>query len=188
MKNRNHSKKQDHGRNIALAFRYIQQIFKETSQLMKKLDSLMGKDWIPTYGNRTTKEVTSQLAYPESWLVQGSFRLYSSRKEPSIRKGITIAYWSDEIEEPILIAGKLNYILDETTGRPKAEDHWDLWYAWFEKDFEKKIIDGSVQKVKIEATPLRDYIREAKAFAIPLVSIQSETDIKTKLYDKLRDL
>jgi hypothetical protein len=49
----------DLGRNIELAFRYVQQIFKETAQLMRTLDRLMGKEWEPTYGNRTTKEVTS---------------------------------------------------------------------------------------------------------------------------------
>lgn len=50
-------KPEDQGKNMRLAFEYIQQIFRETSQLMKQLDSYMGKDWIPTYGNRTTSRV-----------------------------------------------------------------------------------------------------------------------------------
>ncbi len=185
MKNRNHSQIEDLGKRIGLAFRYIQQIFKETSQLMQKLDTLMGKDWSSAYGSRTTKEVTSQLGSPEGWLVEASFRIYNSKKESNIRKGITVAYWSKEIEEPILVAGKLDYILDDQTGRPKAEDHWDLWFAWFEENYEKKRTDGSVHEGKPEDSHLRDYIREVKVFAIPLVSIQSEADIKTKIYDKL---
>jgi len=35
---------EDIGRNIEAAFRYVQQIFKETAQLMRTLDRLMGKE------------------------------------------------------------------------------------------------------------------------------------------------
>jgi len=185
MKNTNYSQREDLGKSIGLAFRYIQQIFKETSQLMQKLDSLMGKDWMPTYGNRTTKEVTSQLGSPLGWLVEASFRIYDKKNEPNIKKGITVAYWSKDIEEPILIAGKLDYILDESTKKPKAQDHWDLWSAWFEEDYENKKVNGSIRRVIPEESLLRNYIKEAAVFALPLVSIQSEADIKTKIYDKL---
>jgi len=185
MKNRDHSQIEGLGKSIGLAFRYIQQIFKETSQLMQKLDTLMGKDWSSAYGSRTTKEVTSQLGSPEAWLVEASFRIYNSKKESNIKKGITVAYWSKEIEEPILVAGKLDYILDDQTGRPKAEDHWDLWSAWFEENYEGKNPDGSIYRIQPEESHLKDYIKEALLFAIPLVSIKSEADIKTKIYDKL---
>lgn len=174
------------GRNMGLAFRYIQQVFKETAQLMKKLDSLMGKDWIPTYGNRTTRDVTSHIDDPEYWLVEASFRIYDSKNEPSIKKGITVVYWGKNVDEPILIVGKMRYILDSATGRPKGLGHWDLWDAWFERDYEGKQTDGTVYQIKYEQEG--DYIEDAKVFAIPLVSIQSEDDIKTKIYDKLIDL
>ncbi len=176
------------GKNMGLAFRYVQQIFKETAQLMRQLDSLMGKDWMPTYGNRTTKEVTSHLGWPENWLVEASFRIYDYKIEPSIRKGITVAYWGKEIEEPILIAGKMNYILDEKTGKPKTDDHWDLWRTWSEEDYGNKKIDGSIHHVTPEESPLKEYIKTAEVFALPLVAIQSEDDIKTKIYEPLTAL
>jgi hypothetical protein len=188
MNNGNHLKSSDLGKNIGLAFKYIQQIFKETSQLMKKMDSLMGKDWIPTYGNRTTKEVTSHLSNPENWLVEASFRIYDSKMESNIKRGITVAYWSKEIEEPILIGGKMDYILDEKTKKPKNHDHWDLWSIWFEEEYEKKITDGSICYIRPGESQLKSYIKEAKVFAVPLVSIQSEDDIKTRVYDLLIEL
>jgi hypothetical protein len=186
MNNGNSLERSNLGRNMGLAFRYIQQIFKETAQLMRKLDSLMGKDWIPTYGNRTTRDVTSRIDDPDYWLVEASFRIYDSKNEPSIKKGITIVYWGENIDQPILIVGKMSYILDSTTGRPKSTQHWDLWDAWFERDHEGKKTDGTVYEVKYEQED--DYIEEARVFAIPLVSIQSEDDIKTKIYDKLINL
>jgi len=181
------------GRNMGLAFRYVQQIFKETAQLMIKLDNLMGKNWKPTYGNRTTKEVTSHIEKPEGWLVEASFRIYDSKSKPNIKRGITVAYWSEDIEEPILIAGKMDYLLNKKTGEPKNQDHWDLWNAWFAKDYEMKKIDGTVYETKLESDDelieeIKDHIKEAKVFAIPLAHIRSEDDIEKKVYEKLMTL
>ncbi|TET40104.1 MAG: hypothetical protein E3J66_07345 [Dehalococcoidia bacterium] len=186
MNNGNPSERSDLGENIGLAFRYIQQIFKETAQLMRKLDGLMGKDWRPTYGNRTTRDVTSHIDDPDYWLVEASFRIYDSTNEPNTKKGITVVYWGENIDQPILIVGKMDYILDSTTQRPKRQHHWDLWDAWFERDYEERKTDGTVYQVKYERED--DYVEEARVFAIPLISIQSEDDIKTRVYDKLINL
>lgn len=183
MSDRNPSGRGDLGRNMNLAFRYVQQIFKETAQLMKKLDSLMGKDWIPTYGNRTTRDVTSHINDPDYWLVEASFRIYDRKNAPNIKKGITVAYWGEDYDQPILIAGKLDYILDPTTGNLKGQYHWDLWDAWHSEDYRDRKTDGTIYETKYESE--NDYIKQAKVFVIPLVSFQSEDDIKNKIYDKL---
>lgn len=183
MNSTNRSERSELGRNMKLAFRYIQQIFKETAQLMRKLDNLMGKDWIPTYGNRTTRDVTSHLDSPEYWLVEASFRIYDSINEPNVKKGITVVYWPEEYDEPILIAGKIDYVLDSETGKPKQQQHWDLWGAWFVKDYEERKTNSTIYQTTYQLDD--DYIKEARVFAIPLVSIQAEDDIRTKIYDKL---
>ena len=187
MNDRNYSERSDIGRNMGLAFRYIQQIFRETAQLMMTLDSLMGKDWTPTYGNRTTRDVTSHIADPDYWLVQASFRIYDNTKEPNIKKGITVEYWGEDYDEPILIAGKIDYILDPKTQRPKEQRHWDLYEAWYARDYKDRMADGTIYSTKyeLEDDDRSTYIDEAKVFAIPLASIQSEDDIKTKIYDRL---
>lgn len=171
------------GMNMDLVFRYVQQIFRETAQLMKKLDSLIGKDWTPTYGNRTTTGVTSHIDDPDYWLVHASFRIYNSKNALNIKKGISIVYWNEGCDQPILIAGKLDYILDSTNTGPKGHDYWDLYYAWFSEDYKDRKTDGTIYQTKYESE--NDYIKQAIVFAIPLVSIQSEDDIRTKIYDKL---
>jgi len=175
------------GRNITLTFEYVQQVFREIAQLMRQLDDLMGADWRPTYGNRTTKEVTSHLGYPRHWLVRASFRIYDSQKDPGLRKGITVTYWGSGIEQPLLIGGRMDYIVHDEEGTLK-DDHWDLWSAWFQEGSEDKRVDGTIYPVIPEQSVLKDHVREARVFAIPLVSIESEEDIRTKVYDRLMAL
>jgi hypothetical protein len=190
MKNNAPLNNSDLGRNMELVFEYVQQIFKETAQLMKKLDSLMpvGKDWMPTYGNRTTKEVTSHLEEPERWLVEASFRIYDSKKDPAVKKGITITYWGEDIDQPILIGGKIVYKLDGQRKGPVRDDHWDLWSLWFQEGEGKHITYGNIFKVVPQETNLKDYIQEAVVFAIPLASVCSEDDVKNKIHSRLVSL
>ena len=78
---------------------------------MTKLDDLMAAEWTPTYGNRITRDVTSHLAHPDDWLVRAVFRIYDSGESPGVRKGISIAYWGNRLEQPILIGRRLDYIV-----------------------------------------------------------------------------
>ncbi len=185
MSDRSYQARPDVGREMTLAFEYIQQVFRETAKLITKLDDLMGSDWASAYGNRTHKGATSHLGHPDEWLVRASFRIYESTAMPSVRKGITVTYWGGGIEQPILIGGQVDYILDADTGGFVASDHLDLLTAWFEQDPEDKRIDGTVYRVNLEEAPLKDRIREAGVFAIPLAGIQSEDDIRTEVYDRL---
>ncbi len=188
MSDRGHQTDTELGKQIALAFQYIQQIFRETAQLMTKLDDLMGADWTPAYGNRITRDVTSHLAHPDDWLVREVFRIYDSRESPGVRKGISVAYWGNGIEQPILIGGRMDYFVAEGADHPEVLGHWDLSNAWFDESPEDKRIDGSIYRVEPTEAPLKDHLREAQVFAIPLVSVQSEEDIGAEVYDRLREL
>lgn len=186
----NESEQRDLGKKMGLAFRYVQQVFRESSALMKYLDILMKDDWVATYGNRITKEVTSHLSAPEYWLVEGVFRIYDSKKEKHIKKGITIIYWEEDysLAEPVLIAGKLDYFKDEKTGEITKHDHWDLYYSWFKDICEEKLYNGEkIYSARYEKSE-RNYVREGKIFGLPLVWIGSEQDIHHKVYKKLIDL
>jgi hypothetical protein len=176
------------GTQMTLAFQYIQQIFRETAQLMATLDDLMGADWTPTYGNRTTRDVTSHLAHPDDWLVRAVFRIYDSREHPGVRKGISIAYWGNGLEQPILIGGRLDYTVPEGADELDVLGYWDLSNAWFEEDPEDKRIDGSIYQVDPSEPPRKDHIRGAHVFGIPLASVESEDDIRTKVYHRLMEL
>ncbi len=176
------------GTSIKLAFEYVRQVFKETAQLMTKLDDLMGADWTPCYGNTITKDVSRDLQRPGDWLARGCFRLYERKGDPGVRKGIAVRYVGGGIERPILIGGRLDYVLAKGSAAPEASDHWDLRHAWFEAGPEDKRIDGTVYCAEPEEALLGDHVDAAQVFAIPLVSIASEDDIRTEVYDRLMDL
>ena len=188
MSDTDHQAQAELGKQMTLAFQYIQQIFRETAQLMTTLDDLMGGDWIPTYGNRTTRDVTSHLAHPDDWLVRAVFRVYDSKDSPGLRKGISIAYWGNGLEQPILIGGRLDYFVPEGADEPDVRGYWDLSKAWFEEGPEDKRIDGSIYQVDPSEGSLKDHIRDAHVFAIPLASVESEDDIRTKVYRRLKEL
>ena len=176
------------GPSIRLAFDYVRQVFKETAQLMTRLDDLMGAEWQSCYGNTITKDLSRDLQRPGDWLARGCFGLYEREGKPGVRKGMTVVYVGRGIEQPILIGGRLDYVLADGTGAPVASDHWDLRNAWFEAGPEDKTVDGTVYRVELGEAALREHVEAARVFAIPLVSVGSEDDIRIEVYDRLIDL
>jgi hypothetical protein len=113
------------GHLITLAFQYIQQVFKECQRLIFKIDNQLAPEWGNLYGNRITKDVSTSLQEADRWIVEAIFRVYQNNKDKLVNKCITITFWGDEVEEPIITAGKIVYSdIDK-------RDHWDLWNIWF---------------------------------------------------------
>ena len=168
------------GKEITTVFRYVQQVFRESQQILAKIDSLMAPDWKTAYGNRVTKEVSSHFKRPEEWLVEAVFRVYQGNSK-LINKGINISYWGEDLEEPLITACKITY------SDIKGRDHWDIlnaWFYWPQDDLEIKP-DGRVFIYKPEED---DYIEEIKVFSLPLVTIENDQDIETKIFKPLMAL
>lgn len=171
------------GRQITLAFQYIQQVFRECQRLIFKIDNQMAPEWGNLYGNRITKDVTSNLQEPDWWLVEAIFRIYQNNSNERINKGITITFWGDEVEQPIITVGKIVYSdIDK-------RDYWDLWSIWFEwtdenedNDYE---LNGRVNHFRSEECK---YIEEAYVFSLPLISITDDDVLIEKLINPLKEL
>jgi len=171
------------GENIIKAFRFIQKFYSEIAQLFLKLDDLMEREgWDSARGNTTTSDVSKDIQKPAKWLPDGSFRLYENKSFANVRKGIIACYIHEKLKEPILILGAITYHkMDE------AQD-WDIWNLWFYGPGEK-----NVGLLFSEDEPKRNFIREgiikkANLFAINLVDITNEEDIKNKVFKKLLSL
>lgn len=172
------------GRQITSAFQYIQQVFRECQRLIFKIDNQIAPEWTNLYGNRITKDVSSSLQYPDSWLVEAIFRVYENENENEpVNKGVTITFWGDEAEQPIITAGKIVY-----TDISKR-DHWDLWNIWFYWDDENEdndyALDGEVNHFRTEEC---DYIDEAYVFSLPLISITDDKVLTDKIINPLKEL
>jgi hypothetical protein len=70
----------------------------------------MAPEWTNIYGKRITRDVSTSLQYPDNWLVKAIFCVYENQNEDvSVNKGITITFWGDVVEQPIITAGKIVY-------------------------------------------------------------------------------
>jgi hypothetical protein len=188
MSERNQQTQIQLGKNIEMAFGYVQQVFRETAQIMTRLDELMGHNWESPYTNYVSRDLSSALHRPNAWLTRACYRIYHSTKDPDARRGITVVYRGYEIEQPILIVGRVEYVPGQGAHAREVGDPWDLRKAWFEKGPEDKKADGTLYPVRFDEAESEDSAAEAQVFAIPLVSIQSEDDIRTEVYDRLMAL
>lgn len=171
------------GKHITLAFQYIQQFFKECQRLIFRIDHHLAPDWRSLYGNRITSEVSASLQYPKDWLPQAIFRAYENSEDGLINKCITITFWEDGIEQPIITAGKIKY--SEINNR-KYWDLWHIWYTWKDKDEDNKYeLDG---KVNIFRSEKCSFIDEAYVFSFPLVSITDDETLMEKIIKPLKEL
>jgi hypothetical protein len=171
------------GHQITLAFQYIQQVFKECQRLIFKIDNQLAPEWGNLYGNRITKDVSASLQEADRWIVEAIFRVYQNNKDKLVNKCITITFWGDEVEQPIITAGKIVYSDIE------KRDHWDLWNIWFswtdaneDNNYE---LDGKVNHFRSEECK---YIDEAYVFSLPLINITDDEALIEQIIKPLKEL
>jgi hypothetical protein len=171
------------GKNIVQAFQFIQNFYREVAQLATKLDDLMEqKGWRSARGNTATSLVSKDLLKPDKWLPDGIFRLYVNKKIADVRKGVVICFVTEELKEPILIISTMKY------NKNKKATDWDIWNLWFDND--KRVLN----KDYIEYNPedkdqyiYKGVIKKASMYAISLVKITNEEEIKSKVFKKLME-
>ncbi|MDF9408808.1 MAG: hypothetical protein A4E52_02184 [Pelotomaculum sp. PtaB.Bin013] len=173
------------GYQITSAFQYIQQVFKECQRLIFKIDNQMAPEWGNLYGNRITKDVSASLQEADRWIVEAIFRVYQNNKDKLVNKCITITFWGDEVEQPIITAGKIVY------SDVNKRSHWDLWYIWFdwsdENEDNRYELDGKVNAFRAAADNCK-YINEAFVFSLPLISITDDEALIEKIIKPLKEL
>lgn len=173
------------GQQITSAFLYIQKVFRECQRLIFKIDSHMHPEWTHLYGNRITRDVSASLQEPDNWIVEAIFRAYESDKDKMVNKCITITFWGEDVDQPIITAGKIVY--DDITKR----GHWDLWNIWY--GWTDTSDDGSNKyepdgKVNVFQSEECKYIKEAHVFSLPLISITDDEVLMGKIIKPLKEL
>ncbi len=171
------------GNQITLAFQYIQQVCEECKQLVSKIDSLLAPEWSNLYGNRITKDVSSSLQEAKRWIVQAIFRIYENKNDKMVNKGITITFWGDDVEQPIITAGKIKY---SDLSKMDYWDLWNIWFHWAEKNEDNNFeMDGKVNYFKSDKSK---HIEEAYVFSWPLISITDDSELVEKIIKPLKEL
>ena len=157
------------GHLISKAFNYLRQVCRECQRLIFKIDSQMDQEWKNIYGNGITRDVSASLQEPDRWILEAIFRMYEHKKDSMVNKGVNITFWGEDVEEPIITAGKIVY--NDISKR----NHWDLWNVWFSWNNNLKTddykADGTIYSFQFDECP---YIKEAKAFSLPLINIKDD--------------
>ena len=143
----------------------------------------MAPEWGNLYGKRITKDVSASLQEAERWIIEAIFRVYENEIDKLVNKCITITFWGDDVEQPIITVGKIIY------SDLSKRDHWDLWRIWFSwTDINKDNIyemDGRVNYFKSDECK---HIEEAYVFSWPLISITDDTELMDKIIMSLKEL
>ena len=168
------------GYQITAAFHYIQQVFVECQKLLLKADNLMAPEWKTVYGNLITRDVSKSLQDPKHWIADAIFRVYENEAGSSTVKGITIAFWGENVDQPVIVAGKIDY------ADSNKRMHWDLWNAWFagnDEESETWDLDGHVRTSEMLDF---EHIKATKIFALPLIDIRDDEVLMEKIIKPLQ--
>lgn len=173
------------GHQITAAFEYINQLFNECQRIIFKIDNQMAPEWKNLFGNRIVKDVSASLQEPDSWVLDAIFRFYEGKEDKIVNKCVVLTFWGDEIEQPVITAGKIIYSdIDK-------RDHWDLFHLWFvwsdtnENDNNQFEMDGKINVIQSDSCK---HIKEAQVFSWPLVSIIDEETLIEKIIKPLKEL
>ncbi len=171
------------GHQITEAFKFLQQLFKECQRLVFKIDNHLASEWVNVYGNRITRDVSSSLQEPDRWLVEAIFRYYENNKDKSVNKCITITFWGDDVDQPLITAGKIVY------SDVQKRNHWDLWNIWFSwsEDNEDNHYEPNGEINTFHSEECK-YIKEAQIFSLPLISITDDEVLMEKIIKPLKEL
>ena len=165
--------------------KYMEQFFREVAQVIQKIDEDMKKEgWEHLYRSTVTAGLSKDLGQPDQWLPYWNFRIYSKNRKSNLIKAVSICYDSDKVEQPIIIAGLVEY----KKPRNDWNDYWAFWYLWLEDENKSKKLDGTVYQLKSSDKDYKEMVKRAKAFAYNIVDIKNEDDIKTKISNKLIEL
>lgn len=151
-------------------FGAIRKLFDETNDSLRTLDKYLQSQDPPVSGN----------LYPwNQQIVKGTYRLYCTQHDTW---GVTVAYWGDDIDYPILIAGKISF--------KNGKELYDmlkevLWNAWFLFGPDDKESDGTIYTYDHNED---DEIVHVSIFAVPLFAVKSKRSLYSYVAKPLNEL
>lgn len=159
----------DKGKNILELFNSIRSLFNDIKMIIDQFDTqFYNNGYRIKWGSSTiTNGVSASLYNPNNWLLTGIYRIYE--KEENEILGFNISF-GNESPEPLFIAGKIIY-------NTKEIKEWDLWTIWF-REPKEKISNGEIIDIPKEYI-IEKNIDEIKIFAIPLVEIETNSNIES---------
>jgi hypothetical protein len=169
------------GKKIYECIKAVCRMHSSASKLLKDFDKYAAWPSISVFKNTATKVTDATSA--SYWMPEGVFRYLSCKDNPRLVDAITVCFLDDDLEEPVLLLGRLKYAKDPLQTRSVC-DVWDLWYMYF--PVRLGWTHGVVDKCVVpEDRALR--IQNATLISVPLYSIERAGQIST-LLEKVRTI
>lgn len=164
------------GRKIYECVKAVCRMHSATSRLLQDFDKHVEWPSISVFQNTATKDLTYATS-ASYWMPEGVFRYLSCRDNPRLVEAITVCFLDDEIDEPTLLLGRLEYAEDPLKTRSTC-DGWDLWWLYFPpRPGWKHGVAG-----KCDIPPDRAArIQKAAMVSVPLYTIMRTADIERLL-------
>ncbi|GMB09551.1 hypothetical protein [Thermolongibacillus altinsuensis] len=184
------------GQNISNAVYVLRETYKNLNLLFSELDRIGEKEGFIPITPRFLRW-KSDLDF-DGWLISNFIKLYQLEKDPPLKNiphmkggylyGIEIDL--GENEYPIISLIRYNFDYSGRTRIPTVSDHWVFWDPFrVEKFFEINENEGLWTSTPLEKVKDRYWgIQNAIAKEIPLLSVTSPEDIRTKIFQELENL
>jgi hypothetical protein len=173
----------EYGKSVGTALKIVRQLHWDTMRLLTDFDGLM-VGWKSVFGNTVTGALATVLPHG-FWMAEGVYRYYVSPTEPGKVHGVTIAFedYSRRVDEPLLLAARIAYYIEQGQEMAAACKAWDIWELFFDKSEKREL--GRVMKNYQDAYPQR--VKRAGLIAVPLYSIESVA-AAYELFNKVGEL
>jgi len=160
------------GKKIYECVKAVVRMHSAASRLLQDFDKHVAWPAISVFQNTATKDLTyaTSAAY---WMPEGVFRYLSCKDNPRLVEALTICFLDDEIQEPTLLMGRLEYAEDPLKTRAMC-DGWDLWYMYFPRRSSWE--HGVAGKCEVPSDRAAR-IQRAVLISVPLYSITRTADI-----------
>jgi len=181
------------GPNILELFKQTRKICEQVALLLSSQEAQMEiKDWKIDRRNTAISDMSWSIKYPSWWIPFVVFRFYQNENYPTKLVFVSVllddhAYDEYSLEEPLVTTGFFDY------GEEKVDGSWEYSYARIFGYLSKKHnLEHNGEPFSFDRSMLssshKGNYKSGKVFALPLVSIKNDKEIKSKITNKLLTL
>jgi hypothetical protein len=184
------------GQNISTAVEVLRETYKNLNLLFAELDRIgENEGFIPITPKFLRWKSDSDY---DGWLTTNFIKLYQLEKDPTLPNipdmkegylyGIEVDLGEDDY--PVISLIRYNFDYSDWTRMPGVSDHWIFWGPFrMDNFFEINEAEGLWTSMTLERAKRRYWgMENAVSRSIPLLSITSPEEIRTKIFQELENL
>jgi len=163
----------DYGKKVGNALKAIAIMHSQVSKLLIDCDGLF-PEYESVFGNIATRDLTYNVK-ANFWMAEGVYRYWIKEANPLI--GVTAMFYSSEgrLEQPLLVAGQIQYLDDNAKTIKELCDPWHLWYGVMDWAQSPSCIGDVIELSNPDGKGTIHYMRLA---TVPLFNIETLDDVK----------